>query len=424
MNAASMSRASLPPTNGGMEIIHVIPTLAATYGGPALAVVEMATWLAGRGHRLAILATDHGGSSVDLSAARDASVDIEICARRFPRTLFRSPDLRAALARRARSADLIVVHSPYLDHTRLVYQIAKRSNVPYIFRPHGAFDPYLREQRVWRKRIAGWLYHDAFLRRAGGIHFTAADERTLARSYIFDRPAFVVPLGLDLAKLGTPHASGILRRRWPQLGDEPIILFLGRITEKKGLDILAPAFGAARHALGCGHLVLAGPEDPEMRKPVRRWLADAGVLDHTIFTGMLRGEEKLAALHEADVFVLPSYTENFGIAILEALATGTPVVISDKVNIWREIDAAGVGLVTPLQPNAVAEAILTLLCDPDRRASMSTRARPFVEMTYAWSSIVPRLESAYHKVIEAHRAGREAQFVDDYLRSSAVCKAT
>ena len=146
--------------------------------------------------------------------------------------------------------------------------------------------------------------------------------------------------------------------------------------------------------------MIAGPDNDALKPKVEGWLKEAGVFDKTTFTGMLVGDDKLAALRDADLFVLPSFSENFGIAVIEAQATGLPVLISDRVNIWREIKEGGGGEVEPPDPDRFAERILDMLNDRDRLAAQGERGIETVISLFDWPTIGERLERAYRAVAE------------------------
>ena len=157
-----------------------------------------------------------------------------------------------------------------------------------------------------------------------------------------------------------------------------------------------------RPACGPGTRGRRSPSSPDggYRAATEAFVDQAGIRGRTIFTGLLQGEEKLAALADADLFVLPSYSENFGIAVIEAMACGLPVVISDRVNIWREIVADGAGLATPCEADAVADAMARLLADPGSRRSMGEAGRRSVARRYEWDHVAEALEAAYRAIIE------------------------
>jgi glycosyltransferase involved in cell wall biosynthesis len=186
------------------------------------------------------------------------------------------------------------------------------------------------------------------------------------------------------------------RARYPEIGTRRVVLFLGRLNFKKGLDLLVPAFAEARAADPDLHLVIAGPDDG-MRRDIESWAAKGGIGHRVTFTGMLDHQRKLEAFRDSAMFVLPSYSENFGIAVVEAMACGVPVAISDKVNIWREVRDAGAGLVGTTTVASVAEQITRLARDPDA-AAMGARGRRLVEERFSWDRIAEDLEAVYRSL--------------------------
>ena len=178
-----------------------------------------------------------------------------------------------------------------------------------------------------------------------------------------------------------------------------MILFLGRINFKKGLDLLALAYGIVARQRDDVHLVLAGPDNEGYGRKVRKWLTEEGVLERVTFTGMILGKTKVAALRDADVFVLPSYTENFGVAVVEAMTCGLPVVISNKVNIWNEVTEAEAGVVVNCKPNELAEALLELLDDPEYRKSLGKNGKKLVSAKFTWDKVAERMIKVYENIL-------------------------
>jgi glycosyltransferase involved in cell wall biosynthesis len=283
-------------------------------------------------------------------------------------------------------------------HDRAAGNACRRHGVPYIVRPHGTLDPYIRKRHRARKYLLEFWFQNRILRGAAALHYTAEDEQRLAAPYAHNPRGFVVPNGIDLDEFSDLPPKGAFRARHPEIGGRPIILFLGRLNFKKGLDLLAPAFGRVLNAGQDAHLVIAGG-DEGMAEDTRRRLAEAGALERTTFTGLIAGEERLAALADASVFALPSYSENFGIAVVEAMACGLPVVISDQVNIWREVAAADAGLVSGCDARAVADNLVSVLSDPARAEAMGRNGRALARDRYSWDGIAPSLEKAYEDVL-------------------------
>jgi glycosyltransferase involved in cell wall biosynthesis len=213
----------------------------------------------------------------------------------------------------------------------------------------------------------------------------------------------VIPNGIRWSDYQNLPASDQFRRRYLSGDDGPIVMNLGRLSHKKGLDILVRAFSLVVKEIAQCRLVVVGPDDEGLTPRLQALAEREGVLSRVVFTGMLRGGDKLAALAAADVWALPSHTENFGIAVVEALAAGLPTVISPGVNIAPTIAAADAGVVCELTPEAFASEIVGLLRDDGRRAGLGSRAREFAKR-YDWAAIGPKLAEMY-----AEAAGRRAQ---------------
>ncbi len=385
-----------------MRILHVIPTLSARYGGPAKACGEMSMALADRGHRLEIFTTNYDGfggyiePSVAPLSDRRSDITVHTFPVDVPPDLCRiSRPLARALNETLPAVDVLHVHSLYFFTTLAAGFFAHRHKVPLILRPHGTLDPYIYMRHRGRKFLVESLYQNRMFKRAAAVHYTSEDERVLAAPYVFDRPGFVVPLGLNLADYRPLPPRGSFRARYPETRDKAVLLYLGRINFKKGLDVLAKAFGKVAACRDDVHLVIAGPDNDGLKPQVEAWLEAEGVLAKTTFTGMLMGEAKLAALHDADLFVLPSFSENFGIAVIEAMASGLPVLISDRVNIHHEIDRAGAGKVEPVDPACFAKRILSMLNDKNSLREQGARGIETVKRLFNWPHIGQRLEHVY-----------------------------
>jgi glycosyltransferase involved in cell wall biosynthesis len=390
-----------------MKILHVIANLDPHYGGPAKACPEMARAVAQLGHQVSIYTTNQNGpGELDVPLDRPVyqdGVEIHYFPIQPPRFWRFSLPLALALRRSIPAFDLVHIHSLYLFHSLVAGHYCRRYNIPYLVRPHGTLDPFLWRRHRWRKSLMEYTFENRNLRRAAALHFTTAAEAELAAPFTFQTPGIVVPLGIDLQEFAGLPEPGRFRARYPEIGGKRIILFFGRINFKKGLDILARAFGVVARRREDVHLVITGPDSDGWEDRVRDWLTAEGVLDRTTFTGMLLGPERLAVLRDADIFALPSYTENFGLAIIEAMAAGLPVIISDQVNIWQEIRAHQAGRVIPCDAAALAGQILDLLDHPEAAAGMAQRGKALVQEHYQWSRVGVSLSEAYARIIAEHR---------------------
>ena len=386
--------------NQTLRILHVIGDLAPASGGPAKAGFEMARALARHGHAVSIYTTDFGQPT---NAPRDQMRDgvrIRLFPLQPPRIWLTSWPMRRALVRDLPSFDVLHLHSLYLFHDWAAGGLARRIGKAYLVRPHGSLDPYIHRRRRLKKVIFDLWFQNRVLAGAAAIHYTAEEEMRLAQPFVQGAPGVVIPNGLDLADYSALPPKGSFRAQHPEIGDRRILLFLGRINFKKGLDILTQAVG--RVVCKDLHLVIAGPDGGYLAE-TRQFVAKAGIAERTTFTGMLAGEQKLAAFVDASLFLLPSYSENFGIAVVEAMACGLPVLISDRVNIWREVVADGAGFAAPCEAAAFAGRITGMLAEPVALAAMGAAGRAAVARRYDWANIALRLEKVYGAIVAGQR---------------------
>lgn len=388
-----------------MRILHVIPSLAERHGGPPKAAQELCRELVRMGHEVTIYTTDLDLSNrlevpVDQALRGEDGVERWYFATQRSGLYGLSMSLIAALRRNIRNFDVVHIHSLYRFTSTVAAHYCRREGVPYLVRPHGTLDPFIYLRHRMRKRVYEALFEIRNLENAAAVHFTADEEMNLARSLGLRFRGVVVPNGVDS---NPPVDSDRLREQfaidWPATRGKKVILFLSRLTFKKGLDLLAKAFGEVARSRPDVHLFLAGPDDEGYGKKVRQWLEDERVLDRATFAGMLLGERKDAALAAAEMFVLPSYTENFGIAVAEALAAGTPAIISNKVNIWREIKDAHAGLVVNCDAKELAGAISTLLDDAELRRNLSVAGKRLVAEKFNWPSVARQITAIYRDAV-------------------------
>ncbi len=392
-----------------MRILHVIPSLAARDGGPARAVVEMCRELLRRGEQAEIYTTNADGEgSLEVLLGRPIEtrgVNVTYFPINGSHYYKYSTTMAAALRANVPRYDVVHINSLYQFPSTVAAHYCRKYRVPYILRPHGTLDPYLHQRHPLRKRLYEALIERRNLAAAAAVHFTSTEEMRMAKLSGLRFRGVVVPLGVDI-KEGAACAEDAAKAIWSELTGKDVVLFLSRVNFKKGLDVLARAFGQIYREHRDTHLVIAGPDNEGYAAQVRGWLGEEGALEATTFTGMVLGERKAALLKCADVFVLPSYTENFGIAVVEAMAAGLPVVISNRVNIWREIDAARAGLVVNPGPTEVARATLTLLDNPAMAQEMGEGGRRLARERFSWESAGQQLFELYEQIASA-RSGQE-----------------
>jgi glycosyltransferase involved in cell wall biosynthesis len=373
-----------------MKALHVIPAVAARYGGPSEAIVGMCRALGSAGVEARIATTDADGDG-----RLDVPIGHPVDFHGVPTTFFprvggdgfkRSPALAAHLREAVRAVDVVHVHAVFSHSSLAAARASRRAGVPYVVRPLGTLDPWSLAQKPWRKRVLLWTSVGSMLDGASAIHFTTDDERARAPRRARAR-ALVIPLGLD---------DAVFRRQpRPAAERDLTIVAMTRLHPKKNLEGLIRAFASLPSRGEAWRLVIAGDGDPRYRATLEALAASSGA--RVTFSGWVSGEGKDALLATASLFALPSHQENFGIAVLEALAHGVPAIISDRVNLAPEISAAGAGWVTRDDAD-LARVLDEAIASADARQQCGACARALSER-YRWPAIGRTLADAYTRIV-------------------------
>ena len=381
-----------------MRVLHVIPEIRASAGGVSSAVSGLAIAQQRAGMDVSVLAPYIGEpDQPSIDSLTSAGVRVHTCGPVTGR-FGRHPNLKSVTETAVADADIVHIAALWEEVQHLAARAAKRQNIPYLISPHGMLDPWSLSLSKWVKRVVlAWRVRKN-LNEAAALHFTCAVERDLVASLKLKPSSIVEPNGLDLSEFENLPSPDQFRSRYPSLAnDRPIVLFLSRLHPKKGLDLLIPAFTAGpKEAM----LVIAGPDSDDYQKTVEAMIRQHNIQDRVIFTGMLKGKERVDAMAAATIFVLPSYQENFGIVVAESLAAGVPVIISDQVNIHAEITAAGVGGVVPTKVEPLARELARWLEDNNLRSQAALKCRPFAQSQYDWNKIAERWKAHYSLVMK------------------------
>lgn len=362
-----------------MKILHVTSSLDPTHGGVAEALRQFTAALLRAGHQTEVATLDAPGSPwlAEFPAPTHALGPTKTS---YQYSALLKPWLEAHRA----EYDCMISHGLWQHHGLAAWQ-AWRGSPRFVF-AHGMLDPWFKRAHPL-KHLKKWLYWPwgeyRVLRDATAVFFTCEEERRLARESFWLYRCTEAIANLGLADPSADDTTAFFFARFPELAGKRLILFLGRIHPKKGPDLLLEAFRAVSGPEL--RLVMAGPGGEDLPR-----------YENVAWTGMLQGAEKWGAIRAAEAFVLPSHQENFGIAVAEALSCGCPVLISNKVNIWREIEADGAGLVAN-DDAAGTSSLLThwLALDDAQKAAMRENARRCFETRYqvdrATAALVDRL---------------------------------
>jgi glycosyltransferase involved in cell wall biosynthesis len=329
-----------------MKILNVISSTNPANGGPIEAILQIAPLLIEAGHPSEIV-------SFDLPDAEWlANYPLKVYAIGPSQTSYcYCPQFLPWLRANAQNYDRIIVHGlwQYCGFGTWL-ALRDRKSPPYYVYPHGMLDPWFKRTYPLKhfKKLLYWLPIEyRVLKDATATFFTCEAEKELARKSFSVYKCNEVVVNLGTAKpSGDPHAQKqAFFAQFPHLKSARILLFLGRIHVKKGCDLLIEAFAQVADQDPSLHLVFAGPDQTNWQSTLEDRAEELGISDKITWTGMIQGDLKWGALHAAEALVLPSHQENFGFVVAEALACGTPVLISNQVNIWQEIDRDRAGLV-------------------------------------------------------------------------------
>ena len=375
-----------------MKVLHVIPSIGPLRGGPSIAMGTIARALRDGGVQVDVATTNDNDSEL-LSVPLEQPVD-EAGVRYwyFARTAYpytTSTGLARWLRRRAGEYDIIHTHALFSFSTSVAAAAARKFGVPYIVRPLGTLAPYGMQQHSFLKQVSWLMVERRLLRQAAAIHFTSEAEREDAERLGKWR-SVVVPLGVPSpAHIPRDHADA----------SELVFLFLSRIHPKKRVELLLEAFAEVRKSLPA-RLVIAGTGDADYVSALKARAAQLDVAQAVSWPGHVSGVAKDRLLTEAHAFVLPSINENFGIAPVEALAAGLPVVLSQGVAIHREVEAGHAGVVVDDDAHSLATGMLSLR-DAATRRVMSANAEALARTKFSIEAMQRGLIAMYEQVLAA-----------------------
>ena len=392
-----------------MKVLHIIPSVAAVRGGPSQAVIEMVRGLRSQDVDAEIVTTNDNGKDLldvplyELTDRLEEYANVPI--RFFPRF---SPNINAVrefafsgalttwLWQHITEYDLVHVHAIFSYASTIAMAIARIKNVPYITRPLGQLCEWSLQQSKLRKQIYLNVIERSNLLHSKSLHFTAEQEKIEFNQLGLNIPNFILPHGVYVP---TPilDAKTQVRKILHITDQRPIILFMSRIHPKKGLEYLISALGKLKESNFA--LVIAGSGDPDYVNQIKDLLKTHDICDRTHMIGFVKSETKNLYLQGADIFALTSHSENFGIAAIESLVAGTPVLITDGVAIAPMVKEQAIGYVTKLDVEAIASIIQEFFDHPDIARQKGDRATLYIAEHYSWAKITRRLMAVYENLL-------------------------
>lgn len=385
-----------------MLTLHVIDSLSPVAGGPPEAVRQLAKAYIKAGAKMEVVCLDDPNASFlkDFPCTVHAIGEGHLGRYRFSLRIWRW------LHENAPRFDGIVMHGIWSFPGVATRAAARRAGKPYGIFVHGALDPWFYRKYPGKhlKKMLYWPIQYSILRDAFAVFFTAESERDLAKTSF--RPnqwnSAVVPFGITDPEESSIDQAGQIEAfygRFPRLRGRRYLLFLARIHAKKGCDLLLEAFANLAASIPEVDLLIAGPDQVGMQATLQRFAEQSGIADRVHWPGMIDGDVKWGALRACDAFVLSSHSENFGIAVVEALAMGRPVLISNKVNIWPEIENDGVGIVEDDTLEGTGKLLRRWFNLPaPERDKMAAMARPCFEKRFKMDRTAEAIEKLFSTV--------------------------
>ncbi len=396
-----------------LSIVHALPFFdpATRFGGPVVQLREVCRMLAGRGHHVRVITTD---LDIGPDLPREQWVERDgyrIWYAKAPRlgqyAPYYAPGVVEPLDTCLPETDVLHLSLSFTHMNLVAHRRAAAHGVPYVYTPRSCLDPVrLRQRRLLKLGFLA-LYERRIIRDAAAVHVLTEIERDQAvRQGAAPQQCTVIPNGCGLdPDMVFPDGESFRRRyRIPQ--GAPMVLFLGRLHRIKGLDVLVDAFATLRQGVPAAQLVIAGPDEGE-HAVVENQARRLGVLEAVHLVGRLDGDLRLAALRTADVFALTSHSEGMPNAVLEACASGTPVLISDRCNL-PEVSFFDAGRIVEVRAGAAAAALAEILADQPRLDVMGENGRRMVRECFAFSTVIDRLEQMYERIAGPRASSTES----------------
>lgn len=388
-----------------MKVLHVTPSYypAFKYGGPIESVHLLNKALVEKGVTVDVFTTDAG---VDKNSSVETNKWIVIDGVRikyfkyfFYEHYTFSPELLLAVLREVKNYDLVHITGVWNFPVLAGALACILNKKPFIISPRGVlYKDAINIKSKFIKLLYFNLIAKHYLKRANAIHYTTEDEKENVFQGI-NNNSIIIPNGIDLNYFNNLPPRNSFKNKYPVLKDKKYILFLGRIHKQKGIDLLIEAFKLISNEYSDLYLVIAGPDSVGYRKEIEKSLEKDNLLNEVIFTGMLLGREKLSAYVDAEMFILPSYFENFGMSVVEAMACGTPVIVSNKVGICQESKNSKSGIVVSNDSCSIYEAIKLLLDDKRLSGRISNNEKNMIEKYYNINNVVEKIITTYDKFI-------------------------
>lgn len=389
-----------------MRILHVIPSLSPTSGGPSFALPAMARALSGFDVHVTAATTDDDGRGKHLSGITLGQLNPKegwdvLYFRKQTEFYKASLPLVDWLRCHVRQFDAVHVHAVFSFASLAAGRAAAAAGVPYVVRPLGVLNRWgMENRRRFVKALSFRLFDLPMLRKASAMHYTSRMEMEDASRFGLKNLQRVIPIGMDLSPFDSLPQREVFSARFSETASSRNILFLSRVDEKKGIDLLLEAFARIATQRPDIRLVICGSGDTSLTAKLQSQAASLGIVPRVTWAGQVAGELRLAAFSAAEMFVLPSHSENFGIALLEAMAAGLPCVSTDQVALALDAVRDKAVVLADRNPGAIAAKMEALLDSPQDRQRLGQSARILSHSEYSLPAMGKALHDMYREIVK------------------------
>ena len=388
-----------------LKVLHVIPSVSSTRGGPSKAVIEMVSALQNIGIEAEIATTNDDSNNI-----LNVPLNVKTQYKGVPVTFFQrfspsinvirefaySNNFRKWLKKNIHNYDVIHIHAIFSFCSSYAMTLARKKRIPYIVRPIGQLEDWSLSQSKFRKQLYLNLVEKSNLENANAMHFTAQSEQQQALTFLPKLHAHIIPLGIQFSKK-VENAKQKMLTRWSLKNDMMTLLFLSRLHHKKGLELLLNSLSKIKHKPF--QLIIAGDGNKSYKQSLEGLINSYQLNTNCHFVGFVKDVEKEILLQGCDFFVLPSYSENFGIAVLEAMAASTPVIISDAVALASDVKENQLGFVCRPNEESLYKTLRQALDSNDAINEMGQAAQQFARQNYSWKQQAEKLNTLYKSII-------------------------
>ncbi|NEZ65798.1 glycosyltransferase [Leptolyngbyaceae cyanobacterium CCMR0082] len=385
-----------------MKVLFSIPSIGSVYGGPSKTVTDLAQALNQKYDVLVDIVTTNANGNRNLSEPLQQWLSKSgYRIQYFPYISCGdykwSNSFASWLDSNISQYDVVHTNAIFSLPNIPVYLACKKYRIPYVITPHGMLEPWAFSYKAWKKKLFYNLLEKPALNRASAIQALATPEAEHIKRLNVDSPISVIPNGIHKHDFESSKGPELFYKKYPELRDKKNILFLGRIDPKKGLDLLAKAFGRIHPHFLDSHLIIAGPDNIGFLAEAQKFFKEQRCEQAVTFTGMLTGSLKESALAVADIYVAPSYSEGFSMSILEGMASGLPCIITKGCN-FPEAHVANAAYVVDIESNAIAEALTKCLENPASASEVGKHARHFILENYTWDKVAEKMMALYRTI--------------------------